>query len=104
MTNMLTLDTQSGNESESLNAFAIAQQQLDAVAKLIELDPGIHRVLRVPRRELTVNFPVQMDSGDTKVFTGYRVSTQPLARPRQRRHPLPPPKPTSTKSAPSPCG
>ncbi len=73
MTTMLTLDPQSEHESESLNAFAIAQQQLDAVAKLIELDPGIHRVLRVPRRELTVNFPVQMDSGDTKVFTGYRV-------------------------------
>jgi glutamate dehydrogenase (NAD(P)+) len=59
--------------NEELNSFAIAQQQLDDVAALIHLDPNIHRVLRVPERELTVNFPVQMDSGDTRMFTGYRV-------------------------------
>jgi glutamate dehydrogenase (NAD(P)+) len=64
----------SGNYmSEDLNTFAIAQQQLDNVARLINLDPGIHRVLRVPRRELTVNFPVAMDTGETRMFTGYRV-------------------------------
>jgi glutamate dehydrogenase (NAD(P)+) len=30
-------------------------------------------VLRVPKRELTVNFPVTMDDGNVEVFTGYRV-------------------------------
>ncbi len=59
--------------TEEINAFEIAQSQLDNVAKLINLDPGIHQVLRVPKRELTVNFPVQLDSGETQVFTGYRV-------------------------------
>lgn len=58
---------------ESLNAFVIAQQQLDNVAQLIHLDPSIHEVLRTPKRELTVHFPVNMDSGGTRVFTGYRV-------------------------------
>jgi glutamate dehydrogenase (NAD(P)+) len=29
--------------------------------------------LRSPRRELTVNFPVKMDSGEVRRFTGYRV-------------------------------
>ena len=30
-------------------------------------------VLREPRRELTVHFPVHMDDGSVQVFTGYRV-------------------------------
>ena len=38
-----------------------------------DLDPGLRRVLREPRRELTVHFPVQMDDGSVQVFTGYRV-------------------------------
>ncbi len=38
-----------------------------------DLDEGMRRVLREPRRELTVHFPVQMDDGSVQVFTGYRV-------------------------------
>ena len=53
--------------------FAIAQQQFDLVAERLELDDGIRQVLRSPNRELTVNFPVLMDDGRTRVFTGYRV-------------------------------
>ena len=33
----------------------------------------MRRVLREPRRELTVHFPVHMDDGSVQVFTGYRV-------------------------------
>ncbi len=33
----------------------------------------MRRVLREPRREFTVHFPVQMDDGSVQVFTGYRV-------------------------------
>jgi len=33
----------------------------------------MHRVLRVPKRELTVNFPVTHDDGHVEVYTGYRV-------------------------------
>ena len=53
--------------------FAIAQQQLDAVAQHLELDDGMRRILRTPNRELTVSFPVVMDDGRTEVFTGHRV-------------------------------
>ena len=28
---------------------------------------------RWPKREVTVRFPVQLDDGSTRVFTGYRV-------------------------------
>ena len=53
--------------------FAIAQQQLDAVAAHLNLDDGMRRILRSPNRELTVAFPVIMDDGRTEVFTGHRV-------------------------------
>ena len=42
-------------------------------AERLNLDPGLLAVLREPRRELTVHFPVHMDDGTVKVFTGYRV-------------------------------
>ncbi|MCK4613264.1 MAG: Glu/Leu/Phe/Val dehydrogenase [Thermoplasmata archaeon] len=59
--------------SEELNPFKIAQQQLDNVAKLLDLKKGVHEYLRHTQRELTVNFPVKMDNGDIKIFTGYRI-------------------------------
>jgi glutamate dehydrogenase (NAD(P)+) len=46
---------------------------LDDVAQRINLDPGIHAILRQPERELTVSVPVTMDDGSIRVFTGYRV-------------------------------
>ena len=59
--------------SERENSFRIAQQQFDNAAELLDLPQNIREVLRVPQRELKVNFPVKMDDGTTKVFTGYRV-------------------------------
>ena len=56
-----------------INAWAVAQQQFDLAAEKLGLDPGLRKVLREPRRELTVHFPVKMDDGTVRVFTGYRV-------------------------------
>ena len=56
-----------------LNPFKIAQQQLDAAADKLGLDPATHEFLRWPQRELVVSIPVQMDDGRIKVFHGYRV-------------------------------
>jgi glutamate dehydrogenase (NAD(P)+) len=56
-----------------INPWAVAQQQFDLAADRLNLDPGLRRVLREPRRELTVHFPVHMDDGSVQVFTGYRV-------------------------------
>ncbi|HEY8744669.1 MAG TPA: Glu/Leu/Phe/Val dehydrogenase, partial [Chloroflexota bacterium] len=58
---------------EPLNAYDIAVQQFDTVAQRLGLDAGIAAILRHPKRELTVNFPVKMDDGSIHVFTGYRV-------------------------------
>ncbi|HJT63766.1 MAG TPA: Glu/Leu/Phe/Val dehydrogenase [Candidatus Limnocylindria bacterium] len=59
--------------AEAPNIWAVAQQQFDEAAEKLDLDAGLRRVLRVPKRELTVNFPVTMDDGHVEVFTGYRV-------------------------------
>jgi glutamate dehydrogenase (NAD(P)+) len=56
-----------------INAWTVAQQQFDLAADRLNLDLGLRRVLREPRRELTVHFPVKMDDGSVQVFTGYRV-------------------------------
>ncbi len=57
----------------TLNPFEISQRQLDKSAEELKLDPGVHAVLREPMRTLEVHFPVRMDDGMTKVFTGFRV-------------------------------
>jgi glutamate dehydrogenase (NAD(P)+) len=55
------------------NPFDTAVAQLDAVAARLGIDDGMREVLRHCKREFTVNFPVQMDDGSIRVFTGYRV-------------------------------
>ncbi len=57
----------------TINPWQVAQQQFDLAAERLNLDPGLRRVLREPRRELTVHFPVKMDDGSVQVFTGYRI-------------------------------
>jgi glutamate dehydrogenase (NAD(P)+) len=59
--------------SAQLNPFRIAQQQFDTAAELLDLPQSIREILRLPQRELSVNFPVKMDDGSTKVYAGYRV-------------------------------
>jgi glutamate dehydrogenase (NAD(P)+) len=39
----------------------------------MDLDPGVHEVLRSPKRVLSVSVPTRMDDGSVRVFTGYRV-------------------------------
>jgi len=48
-------------------------ERLDDAAALINLDPDVHAMLRVPRRVLEVRIPVRMDDGRVEVFTGWRV-------------------------------
>jgi len=58
---------------EDLNPFRISQIQFDIAAEYLKLDPGLRQVLRTPKRVLEVSIPTKMDSGQLKVFTGYRV-------------------------------
>ena len=57
----------------SENPYEIAQRQFDNAAKYLDLKAGIKAKLRVPKRELTVYFPVKMDDRSIQMFTGHRV-------------------------------
>ena len=60
-------------QQNGLNPFAIAQSRLDSAAKLLDLEPAVHALLREPMREIQVTFPVKMDDGEARIFKGYRV-------------------------------
>jgi len=60
-------------ERKSSSLFETIQAQLDEVAGILHLEPGIHAILREPMRELAVSIPVRMDNGETRVFKGFRV-------------------------------
>ncbi|MCH8921180.1 MAG: Glu/Leu/Phe/Val dehydrogenase [Chloroflexi bacterium] len=55
------------------NPLDTAIAQFESAAQRLNIDPGLRQVLATCKRELATNFPVQMDDGSIKVFTGYRV-------------------------------
>jgi glutamate dehydrogenase len=59
--------------SGPINAFKMAQEQFDGVARLLNLDPQIAEVLRWPMHEFSFRIPVRMDDGSLRVFQGFRV-------------------------------
>jgi len=59
--------------SAALNPYYMAIQQFEAAADKLNLSEDMREILRQPKRELAVNFPVRLDNGRIKTFTGYRV-------------------------------
>ena len=55
------------------SAWDTALAQLDEAAELMGLAPGVHEILRAPKRALIVSVPFRMDDGQTRVYQGYRV-------------------------------
>lgn len=60
-------------EPENLNPFEIAQSQFLGAAKRLQLEPWLIEFLINPQRCFTFKFPVKLDDGTIKTFTGYRV-------------------------------
>src|SRR5437763_2724986 len=58
---------------EIVNPYDVAVAQFDEAAERLGLSQAMRAILRKPKRELIVNFPVRMDNGDVEMFTGYRV-------------------------------
>jgi glutamate dehydrogenase (NAD(P)+) len=70
--------------------WTIALRQFNRAAEFLPLKRGIREFLVHPKRELTVNFPVKMDDGSVRVFTGYRVHHSTVLGPTKggiRYHP-----------------
>jgi len=58
---------------EKVNPLDVALQQLAIAAEMLNLDSGVHEILKHPKRTLTVAVPIKMDNDEVRVFTGYRV-------------------------------
>ena len=55
------------------NPFEAMMARFDHAAELLDLDPGLYKVLRQPEKQVIVAIPVMRDIGEVEVFTGYRV-------------------------------
>ena len=66
-------ETDTSTLASTESAYTTALAQFDRAAEILHLEPGIADTLRAPRREFTVNFPVKMDNGEVRRFTGYRI-------------------------------
>jgi len=61
------------HQSNEENPFEAMMSRFDRAAQLLDLEPGLYKVLRSAEKEITVSIPVMMDSGEVEVFTGIRV-------------------------------
>lgn len=61
--------------------FGVIQAYLDEAAQLIALPDYITTILRQPKNEIIVNFPVRMDDGSFRLFKGYRIQHNNLLGP-----------------------
>jgi glutamate dehydrogenase (NAD(P)+) len=55
------------------STFGAMLQEFEGAARILDLDPGIWQILTHPKRQITVSCPIQRDTGQIEVFTGYRV-------------------------------
>ena len=58
---------------EGLTAFEAVNRYVDEAARLVDLDDEMYSVLTSTYREISVQIPVRLDSGDVIVARGYRV-------------------------------
>jgi len=58
---------------EKPNPYTVALEQLDRAAAVAGLPAAVRDILSQPKNEIIINFPVRMDSGEYKMFKGYRV-------------------------------
>ena len=60
-------------EKEKPNPYEVALAQLERAARVAGVPQAVRDILSQPKNEIIVNFPVRMDSGELRMFKGYRV-------------------------------
>src|SRR6266513_3770890 len=53
--------------------FEAMMSRFDKAAELLDLEPGLYKVLRQAEKQVIVSIPVMLDNGQIEVFEGYRV-------------------------------
>jgi glutamate dehydrogenase (NAD(P)+) len=59
--------------AREVSVFGDAIEYFNAAASLLDLEPGMRRLLTSPSRQIIFSIPFQRDNGGIEVFTGYRV-------------------------------
>ncbi|MDU5021305.1 MAG: Glu/Leu/Phe/Val dehydrogenase, partial [Clostridiales bacterium] len=57
---------------KTLNVLEIARSQVKTACDKLGADPAVYEILKNPMRVLEVSFPIKMDDGTVRTFTGYR--------------------------------
>src|SRR4051794_3174917 len=61
--------------------FKVVQDYLERASRTLDLADFVRAILSQPKNELIINFPVRMDSGEVRLFKGYRVQHNNLLGP-----------------------
>jgi glutamate dehydrogenase (NAD(P)+) len=59
--------------AREVSVFGDAIAYFNEAASLLDLEPGVRRLLTKPSRQIIFSIPFQRDNGELEVFTGYRV-------------------------------
>jgi glutamate dehydrogenase (NAD(P)+) len=59
--------------AREVSVFGDAIAYFNEAASLLDLEPGMRRLLTKPSRQIIFSIPFQRDNGELEVFTGYRV-------------------------------
>jgi glutamate dehydrogenase (NAD(P)+) len=76
--------------SDRDSLFAMAVESVNRACAVLKAPEYVRAILGQPKNELIVNFPVQMDTGTYKLFTGYRIQHNNILGPYKggiRYHP-----------------
>ncbi|HSS37672.1 MAG TPA: Glu/Leu/Phe/Val dehydrogenase dimerization domain-containing protein, partial [Polyangia bacterium] len=67
------VSAQAAKEKEKPNPYEVALAQLDRAARVAGVPQAVRDILSQPKNEIIINFPVRMDTGELRMFKGYRV-------------------------------
>ena len=70
-----------GSAAREYDFYKVVQDYLERAARLAKIEPYVQTILSQPKNEIIVNFPVKMDSGEVRLFKGYRVQHNNLIGP-----------------------
>jgi len=73
--------SRAAQKEKEYDFFRVVQDYLDRAAKAVNLEGYVRTILSQPKNEVIVNFPVKMDSGEVRLFKGYRVQHNNLLGP-----------------------
>ena len=67
------MNSKNTNKKTHMNAYETVVHYFDRAADALDMEQSTRRLLRMPKREITVEVPVEMDDGRIETLVGYRT-------------------------------